>query len=317
MASIVLQNGVGGSTTIQEDAVTATNNTLTLPTVSGQLFVGTSVGGALAANQGGTGLTSVGASGNYLVSNGTTWVSQTPPVGVSSFNTRTGAVTLASSDVTGALGYTPPQANGTGASGTWAINITGNAATATTATTATGNGVPTGTLMMWPTVTPPAGYLLCNGTQVSTTTYAALYAVIGTTFGSGSGTFALPNYTNNMPIGAGGTYGLATTGGAASTTLITANVPAHTHNYSGSVSGTTSGQSNSHNHNVALPNGSGAGFQAGADYNFSINQTDNNNQDHSHSFSAGYSGTTDNGTGSGTSFTNLPPYLAIYFIIKT
>jgi hypothetical protein len=44
--------------------------------------------------------------------------------GVSSFNTRTGAVTLTSGDVTGALGYTPPQANGTGASGTW--NITSN-----------------------------------------------------------------------------------------------------------------------------------------------------------------------------------------------
>ena len=49
--------------------------------------------------------------------------------GVLSFNTRTGSVTLTSSDVTTALGYTPPTPTGTGASGTWAINITGNSAT--------------------------------------------------------------------------------------------------------------------------------------------------------------------------------------------
>ena len=48
------------------------------------------------------------------------WTAATT-AGVSSFNTRTGAVTLTSADVTTALGYTPPQPNGTGASGTWSI----------------------------------------------------------------------------------------------------------------------------------------------------------------------------------------------------
>lgn len=61
--------------------------------------------------------------------------------GVSSFNTRTGAVTLTSADVTGALGYTPPQPNGTGASGTWSINVTGSAGSATTATNQSGGTV--------------------------------------------------------------------------------------------------------------------------------------------------------------------------------
>jgi len=56
--------------------------------------------------------------------------------GVSSFNSRSGAVTLTSSDVTTALGYTPPQPGGSGASGTWSINVSGNAATATTLQTA-------------------------------------------------------------------------------------------------------------------------------------------------------------------------------------
>lgn len=51
--------------------------------------------------------------------------------GVSSFNTRTGDVTLQNTDVTGALGYTPVQPNGTGATGTWAIDVSGNAGTVT------------------------------------------------------------------------------------------------------------------------------------------------------------------------------------------
>jgi hypothetical protein len=75
--------------------------------------------------------------------------------GVTTFNTRSGNVTLISADVTTALGYTPYNAGGatvittsnyttytvtktgTGASGTWGISISGNAATASTATSAT------------------------------------------------------------------------------------------------------------------------------------------------------------------------------------
>ena len=50
--------------------------------------------------------------------------------------------TLTSSQVTTALGYTPPQPTGTGASGTWGISVSGNAATATTLQTARNiNGV--------------------------------------------------------------------------------------------------------------------------------------------------------------------------------
>ena len=51
--------------------------------------------------------------------------------------------------------------------------------------------------------TAPAGYLVCNGAQVSRTTYAALFAKIGTTFGSGDGstTFALPNLIDKFAQG--------------------------------------------------------------------------------------------------------------------
>ena len=57
-------------------------------------------------------------------------------------------------------------------------------------------GVLAGTVIMWPINTPPAGYLECNGGTVSRVTYAALYGVIGTTYGAGDGstTFALPDY---------------------------------------------------------------------------------------------------------------------------
>mgnify|MGYP002768556283 CR=1 FL=1 len=57
------------------------------------------------------------------------------------------------------------------------------------------SGNPVGTIIAWPTTTAPAGYLICDGSAISRTTYAALFAVIGTTFGEGDGnsTFNLPN----------------------------------------------------------------------------------------------------------------------------
>jgi hypothetical protein len=69
----------------------------------------------------------------FTYTDGTTELVQLPAIatGVISFNTRIGAVTLTSSDVTTALGYTPPTPTGTGASGTWNIAVSGNAANVT------------------------------------------------------------------------------------------------------------------------------------------------------------------------------------------
>lgn len=50
------------------------------------------------------------------------------------------------------------------------------------------SSVPVGATIAWNTATPPAGYLEEDGSAVSRTTYAALFAVIGTTFGAGDGT---------------------------------------------------------------------------------------------------------------------------------
>ncbi len=57
------------------------------------------------------------------------------------------------------------------------------------------NGVPVGSVFNLATTTVPSGYLECNGAAVSRSTYAALFATISTTWGSGNGssTFNLPD----------------------------------------------------------------------------------------------------------------------------
>lgn len=59
---------------------------------------------------------------------------------------------------------------------------------------------PTGTIIAFSGNNIPSGYLPCNGSAVSRTTYADLFAVIGTTYGSGDGstTFNLPNLTDKF-----------------------------------------------------------------------------------------------------------------------
>jgi microcystin-dependent protein len=81
------------------------------------------------------------------------------------------------------------------------------------------NVVPAGSLLMWTTAVAPSGYLLCNGAAVSRSTYANLFAVIGTTFGPGdtTTTFTLPNYTLRFPMGA--TTASAFTGSISGNTL--------------------------------------------------------------------------------------------------
>lgn len=58
--------------------------------------------------------------------------------------------------------------------------------------------VPVGAFMPYAADTPPEGWLKCDGSTVSRTTYSALFAKIGTKYGSGDGskTFNLPNFIN-------------------------------------------------------------------------------------------------------------------------
>lgn len=67
-------------------------------------------------------------------------------------------------------------------------------------------GAPIGSLVMWAGSTPPAGgWLLCDGAAVSRATYATLFSVIGTTYGTGDGTstFNLPDLRGRIPVGVG------------------------------------------------------------------------------------------------------------------
>jgi microcystin-dependent protein len=129
--------------------------------------------------------------------------------------------------------------------------------------------VPTGTVTPFAggTGTPIAGWLFCIGTAVSRTTYAALFAVIGTTYGAGDGstTFNLPDLRGRYPIGDGTGAGdkgsgtgtptgtpltarvLGQWGGEETHTQTEAEMAAHTHSL-------THGNSNSSASNVAHTN---------------------------------------------------------------
>jgi microcystin-dependent protein len=62
---------------------------------------------------------------------------------------------------------------------------------------------PAGVIKMYGGASAPTGFLLCDGSAVSRTTYSALFTAISTTYGVGDGstTFNLPNFTNSFPRG--------------------------------------------------------------------------------------------------------------------
>lgn len=172
----------------------------------------------------------------------------------------------------------------------------GSAATdaATVGQLASVNSVVTGTIQMWPTTSAPSGYLLCAGSAVSRTTYAALFAVIGTTFGTGDGstTFNLPNYADRMPIGSGTiAASIGVTGGSKDAIVVShthsITDPGHFHSYGGVQS-------------QGLENGNSILATGGTSYSTNTKTT----------------GISVNTTGSSGTNANLPPYLGINFIIK-
>jgi len=144
----------------------------------------------------------------------------------------------------------------------------------------------------------PSGWLLCDGSSVSTTTYAALYAKTGVKFGNsgGAGTFDLPNLTSVFPVGIPATTNPGGTGGANSLTLTESQMPSHTHTV------TDPG----HTHQVGGGTGGGAGFNIPTTMAFKNIYT----------YSA-TTGITIATTGGSTSFDNRPTYLELCFIIKT
>ena len=71
------------------------------------------------------------------------------------------------------------------------------------------DGVPIGTVLPFAGATPPTGYLLCDGSQINRTTYANLFTVIGSAWGTGNGTttFNLPDLRGRFMRGVDGVAG--------------------------------------------------------------------------------------------------------------
>jgi microcystin-dependent protein len=195
--------------------------------------------------------------------------------------------------------FTGTPAAPTAASGTSSTQL----ATTAFVSAAASLALPAGVYFPWAGSTAPSGYLLCNGQAVSRTTYAALFAAVGTAWGVGDGstTFNVPDMRDRMPIGAGNLYSVAASGGSKDAIVV-----AHTH------TGTTA-TNGDHAHTAqqqGITNTAGAGpWSADGDDVTSSGSTSTNGA-HNHTF------TTDSTGASGTN-ANLPPYRASHFIIKT
>lgn len=184
--------------------------------------------------------------------------------------------------------------------------------------------LPCGAVIPWPSATIPGGWLLCDGSAVSRTTYSSLYAALGglnSPWGQGDGstTFNVPDMRGKTLVGKNsGTFStLAATGGAESFTLSASNLPQHMHGYSGSTN-TTGDHYHAPPITVTYNGNAGndrrifttnSGLWSGGDY---YNATTTNGA-HSHTFS----GTTDGGNGSGSAFGIVQPYAVTNYIIKT
>jgi microcystin-dependent protein len=175
-------------------------------------------------------------------------------------------------------------------------------------------GIPTATVVPWSDSSIPTGFLECNGAAVSRSTYSALFAIIGTTYGAGDGasTFNVPDLQDNIAMGKSGTKALASTGGAntvastgnvggstANATLSTAQLASHGHQalYNRAMGVNPTRQNLSENTQTSNPSGgtlntNNAGSGTG----------------HSHNMSA---------TFSGDATSVIQPYLTLIYIIKT
>jgi len=91
----------------------------------------------------------------------------------------------------------------------------------------------------------PAGWILCNGTLLSISEYDVVFAIIGTTYGGdGVTTFAVPDLRGRLPVGQGNGPGLTPrvlgqSFGSESVTLLSTQIPSHTHTLMASTAAAT------------------------------------------------------------------------------
>lgn len=157
--------------------------------------------------------------------------------------------------------------------------------------------LPVGTIIMWggakTAASIPAGWLECDGSAVGRTgTYANLFAVIGTTYGTGDGstTFNLPTGTGAVSLGI-----TSTTNTRATSVTTTGASVTHTHNISSLTLGDTSAD---HTHNItslSLGNQSANHSHNFSDYYNTGNEhtgkvTSSQNASHTHNLTSGATG---------------------------
>jgi microcystin-dependent protein len=121
------------------------------------------------------------------------------------------------------------------------------------------NLLPCGSIVNYSGDNAPNGWLICDGSEISRTTYASLFSIIGTKYGSSSTihNFKLPDLGQRIPVGyKSGINSLGNTGGNNSITLTTNQIPSHTHTGTSDSNGAhthtgTSDSSGTHNHTAS------------------------------------------------------------------
>jgi microcystin-dependent protein len=164
-------------------------------------------------------------------------------------------------------------------------------------------GVNTGIIVPWTVASVPSGFLECDGSAVSRSTYSDLFAVIGTDYGTGDGssTFNLPNLEDKCCVGNSPSKSLTSTMGA-NTVTSTGNVTGEAANHS-----ITTPEMPSHAHSY---NTGGGGSANGNQFVRTEQDTANTGSGtaHGHNASLSFSGGSDS---------VLQPYLTLIYIIKT
>ena len=199
---------------------------------------------------------------------------------------------------------------------------------------------PAGIVMPFAGSTAPQGYLLCDGSAVSRTDYATLFAVIGTTFGIGDGstTFNVPDMGGRIALGESQSHVLGSMGGSETVTLQTANLPAHghtipAHGHANTIKATTPKLTHSITtqpaFNYAKPNsfstgGSGGGnvvngtttgtASVATNASITAHAASNCTMGGSVTNKAAYAS---GAKGDGNAHDNMQPYIAMYYIIST
>jgi len=186
----------------------------------------TGVTGILPIANGGTGLNALGTGVATGLAANINSVN-----GFTTYNGSVGNQTTFYGTTSGTINFTAPPVAGTNT-----ISLPNASGTVLLDTTAPA-GTPSGAVVFFAMTTAPTGWLVCDGSAVSRTTYVNLFNLIGTTYGNGDGstTFNLPNLTGQFLRGAGGNAGAVGTsqadqlGSHSHSADSTVNDPGHSH----------------------------------------------------------------------------------------